>query len=262
LPDVGFLYAERTSQDFQPGSGEAARLIKSIAFRYEARRLIKEIGVELEYVIDFACGSGLFTRCFAESLPGVRVVGTDFHARPPADLGCVEYRSLAGINEMTGVADLVLAMHVVEHDDDPQALLGSIVRLIRPGGYLVVETPNIDCAWISVFGRMWDAWYLPYHRIHLNRIGLRTLVEASGLTVIRESDVSVPVIGRTISNILGRRNNLSFILLGAALHPLQWAVERLTRRPSAVRIIARKAWTVDQDTDLGGQSARTRLKQR
>jgi hypothetical protein len=46
--------------------------------------------------------------------------------------------------------------------------------------------------------------------------------------------------GRTLANLLGRRNNLAFILLGAGLHPVQLAVERLTRRPSGLRVTARR----------------------
>jgi len=46
--------------------------------------------------------------------------------------------------------------------------------------------------------------------------------------------------GRTAANLLGRHNSATFLLLGILLHPLQWAGERLSRRPSALRIIARK----------------------
>jgi hypothetical protein len=49
------------------------------------------------------------------------------------------------------------------------------------------------------------------------------------------------VTGRTLANLAGRSNSLVFILLGAALHPIQWGVERALRRPSALRLVARKA---------------------
>lgn len=241
LEDVAFLYADRTSQDFQPDTGAVARLIKGIAFRYGSRRLLADVGNSPRLIVDFACGSGLFTHALAKTVRGSRVIGMDFHDDPPVALGEVEYAPVGRIGDLEGTADLVLAMHVLEHDDHPRALLAKIATLVRPGGCLVVETPNIDCVWIRVFGHFWDAWYLPYHRRHFNRRNLRAMVEAEGLTVIKEADISVPTIGRTIANMLGRRNSLAFILISAGLHPIQWAVEWLTRRPTAIRIVAQKA---------------------
>lgn len=241
LPDVSFLYADRTSQDFQPHSGRLAQLIKRIAFRLEARKLLAQAGGRPTRAVDFGCGSGLFTRCLAEELPeGATAMGSDFHTSAPAELGPVPYAPMADLARHEGQADLVTSMHVIEHDDDPAALLGRILNLARPGGSVVIEVPNIDCFWTGVFGRHWDAWYLPYHRVHFSRESFRRLAEASGLQVLREVDVSVPTMGRTLANMLGRRNGLAFILLSAVLYPLQWSLERVTRRPTALRIVGRK----------------------
>jgi SAM-dependent methyltransferase len=241
LPDVAFLYADRTSQDFQPDGGAIATLLKRIVFRNGARRILRALDHAPSFIIDFACGSGLFTRCLAEEAAPARVVGADFHQAPPQALRAAEYLPIDELAGFVGKADLVLAMHVLEHDDDPRALLARIVDLLRPGGRLIVETPNVECFWISVFGKAWDAWYLPYHRLHFNRRNLRALVEALGLSVIAEEDVSVPTMGRTLANLFGRRNSTIFILIGAGLHPIQWALERLTRRPVAIRVIGRKS---------------------
>ena len=42
-----------------------------------------------------------------------------------------------------GLADLLLVRHVLEHAHDPMAFLEGLVRLVRPGGYLLFEMP--DC---------------------------------------------------------------------------------------------------------------------
>jgi SAM-dependent methyltransferase len=242
MPDVAALYADRTSRDFQPHTGRLARLIKRIAFRRDARRLVASIGQEPAVAIDFACGSGLFTQCLSEVLPpSTRVVGADFHPNRPRELDTAEYLPFAELEQLAAGADLVLAMHVVEHDDSPAALLRRIARLARPGGHIIVEVPNIDCVWARIFRHGWDAWYLPYHRVHFSRAGLRRLVESCGLAVEREVDVSIPGMGRTLAHILGRRNTLPFILLSAALQPLQWSLERLSGHPSALRFVLRKA---------------------
>jgi SAM-dependent methyltransferase len=241
LPDTSFLYTSRTSQDFHPGTGGIARFIKSIAFRRDAKALLASLGSTPACVIDFGCGSGLFTRCLAQSLPaGARVIATDFHAEPPNELGSVEYRSVNNIADLLGKADLVLAMHVVEHDDDPRKVIMSLIPLVRHNGHIVIEVPNIGCIWNSIFGRFWDTWYLPYHRVHFSRSALATLVEECGLSIVSRIDISIPTMGRTAANLVGRPNSLFFILMTAAFQPLQWIVERLTARPTALRVIARK----------------------
>lgn len=239
ISDVAFLYADRESQDFQPRTDALTRTIKRFVFKRQAIGLLRRLRPAPRTIIDFACGSGLFTSAIHAAASGARVIGTDFHDTPPRELDGPAYVSLARVDELTCMGDLVLAMHVIEHDDDPTALLDKIRCLVAPKGALIVEVPNIDCVWIKIFGRYWDAWYLPYHRIHFNRNSLRALVEKAGLRVEKEENVSVPTMGRTLAHMLGCPNGLPFILIGAMLHPLQWAMEALTRRPVAIRVIAR-----------------------
>jgi SAM-dependent methyltransferase len=194
-----------------------------------------------ERIVDFGCGSGLFTACLAETAAeGVAVLATDFHPAAPRELGVTPYRPMAELDQLAGTADLLIAMHVLEHDDDSLKLLERMIALVRPGGRLLIEVPNVDCAWVSVFGRHWDAWYLPYHRVHFSRPSLRALIARSGLKLVDEYDAAVPTMGRTLANMLGMRNGPIFVLLSAALHPLQLLVERLTGRPSALRVLAEK----------------------
>lgn len=240
LADVGFLYENRASQDFQPTAIGLARSIKKIAFRREALRLLRQISDKPRSLLDFGCGSGLFTRCLGDALPGSRVVGSDFHHEPPSELSDRPYISNADLDKQSAGFHVIIAMHVIEHDDDPIGLIRRIADLGTPDGKLVFEVPNVDCVWAGIFGKAWDAWYLPFHRVHYSRASLRTIVERSGLKVEREIDACVPSMGRTLANLLGTDNNLALLAAGIALHPLQWIVERVTGRPSALRIIARK----------------------
>jgi len=239
IPDVSFLYADRLSQDFQPGTSGLANFIKTVAFRRQARTLLRRMGNPAGRIVDFGCGSGLFTRCLGDVAKDAEVIGTDFHPTPPPALSGRPYRGAAEAGDLAGTADAVIAMHVLEHDDDTGALLARIARHARPGGLVMLEVPNVDCAWISVFGRFWDAWYAPYHRVHFTRTSLRSAIEAGGLTVVAEGSASVPTMGRAIANLLGRRNTLFFILVTAVLQPVQRLGEALTGRPSALQILAR-----------------------
>lgn len=239
LENVAFLYAGRESQDYQPDAKGLSAAIKDVAFQVQARRLLRQVPETPATVLDFGCGSGQFTRVLGELLRDAIVVGSDFHDSPPAGLGGHPYKPLRELGDDAGSYDLVLAMHVVEHDDDTAGLLSRIARLARPGGTVVIEVPHVDCIWTSLLGKKWDAWYVPYHRAHFTRASLRHKVEAAGLRVIAMHDVTVPTMGRTLANVFGGKNNLFWLLIGIGLHPLQRLGEKVSRQPSSVRIIAR-----------------------
>lgn len=240
LADVSFLYDQRESQDFQPHNGGLARLIKHLAFRREAKRLIGQLEGSLGSVLDFGCGSGQFTRELGDLVGRDKVVGSDFFAEPPAELAGRPYLALDALDRHRGEFDTVLAMHVLEHDDDVAALLDRIVRPARQGGKIVIEVPNIACFGNSLFGRHWDGWYLPYHRSHFSRRSLVAVLEQAGLEVLAVHGAVVPTMGRTFANLLGLQNTLPMLLAGIVAHPVQLLGEWLTGEPSALRAIARK----------------------
>ena len=241
LPDVAFLYDDRDSQDFQPNATGVARTIKNIAFRLQAKRLWHQIGGCHGRVLDFGCGSGQFTRILGEVASPAQVIGADMHATPPGELTTDAYLSPRDLRDKSGAFDVVLAMHVLEHDGDAARLLTTMTGYVRPGGKVVIEVPNIDCVWARWFGKYWDPWYLPYHRQHFNRGSLLKMMQRSGLEIESVHRETVPSMGRTFANIAGTSKNVFWLLLGILAHPIQLAGEALTGRPSAIRVIATKS---------------------
>lgn len=241
IPDPTFLYEGRESQDFQPDSRGLAHWIKSIAFRRSAKALLTSIDGGKGKVLDFGCGSAQFSQQLAIAVGAGTVWASDFFDEPPSNLKACHYVPSAALSDHLGTFDAVLALHVLEHDDDTARLLDRITALIRPGGRLVIEVPNIDCVWAKVFGKYWDAWYIPFHRHHFNRASLLALAQASGLERCEIKPVTVPTMGRTLRNIAGIRSELLWLTVGIILHPLQIGLERIVRSPSALRLIARKA---------------------
>jgi len=51
--------------------------------------------------------------------------------------------------------DVVTAFHVIEHVNSPKLELAEMFRILKPGGLLVLETPNIDTIWFRVFRSHW-----------------------------------------------------------------------------------------------------------
>jgi SAM-dependent methyltransferase len=88
--------------------------------------------------------------------------------------------------------DVVFLGQVLERQADPLAVLQRTVRLVEPGGVLVVSTANLDSAQIDCFGPSWAHWHPPYHRFLFSRHSLKQLAAASGLELLRCRSFSHP----------------------------------------------------------------------
>jgi 2-polyprenyl-3-methyl-5-hydroxy-6-metoxy-1,4-benzoquinol methylase len=241
IADVAFLYGDRESQDYQPDTRNGlAWKIKEIAFRGQARKLLRQIGAPGQDALDFGCGSGQFTRVLSDMMPGTRLAGSDFFDNPPLELVGRSYASLNDVAHQCEKYDLVMALHVLEHDDDLEGLFAKIKGPAKLGGTIVIEVPNVECFWAKIFGRFWDGWYVPYHRNHFSQRSLTAFLSAHGTEIISVYGLTVPTMGRTVANMFGRRNNLFWLIIGIALHPIQIIGEALSGRRTVIRVIARK----------------------
>lgn len=59
--------------------------------------------------------------------------------------------------------DFVHMSHVLEHFYDPLEQLQAVVRLLKPGGQLYIETPNADSLGLRQCGPYWYPWETPRH---------------------------------------------------------------------------------------------------
>ena len=101
-------------------------------------------------VLDAGCGVGGLTRALVAG--GAHVVALDIGARLAATTRS-RYRCDAIVGTITalGIAantfDAVLSSEAIEHTPDPKAAVLELYRVVKPGGHLVVSTPN----------RLWQA---------------------------------------------------------------------------------------------------------
>jgi SAM-dependent methyltransferase len=81
--------------------------------------------------------------------------------------------------------DLIRMGHVIEHVRDPIATLRRARELLRPGGTLFGETPNIDCWDFRLFGRYWGALHFPRHIALFSPETIRRACEETGFVGTR-----------------------------------------------------------------------------
>lgn len=103
-------------------------------------------------ILDIGCGDGTAAATAAPFLAGHRLVGVDWSQdaldRARTRLPYAVRGELGGLPFRTGSADAVLFSEVVEHLVDPDAALDEIRRVLRPGGHLMLSTPNL-AAWYN-----------------------------------------------------------------------------------------------------------------
>ena len=80
-----------------------------------------------------------------------------------------------------GRVDTAVCFSVVEHVPDPVALLGDVRRLLRPGGELLLSTPNLDDWMLELLPEDYGAFFFrAVHSWYFDAASLRRLATAAG----------------------------------------------------------------------------------
>ncbi len=159
--------------------------------RLEARRLLSYCrGLqENARILDIGCGDGFHLGLLREfGRPTWRLEGIDTSERAvnaaraaglTVHLGNVETASLDESSY-----DLILLIATVEHVSDPASVLGTVRKLLRPGGRAVIVTDNTETLDFRIFGSShWGGYHFPRHWNLFNRRALELLAKKAGLSV-------------------------------------------------------------------------------
>jgi 2-polyprenyl-3-methyl-5-hydroxy-6-metoxy-1,4-benzoquinol methylase len=82
-----------------------------------------------------------------------------------------------------GVFDVVSLYHVLEHVPRPDALVRALAGIVRAGGLLVVEVPNLAGLQARLRGYRWEYW-LDHHVNYFTPATLRRLIEPAGFVLM------------------------------------------------------------------------------
>jgi SAM-dependent methyltransferase len=145
------FYADRTMPDYeieeQPEFYQQVYLEQNASIHHVTRTLFLVEDDRNDSLLDVGCGFGFAVDMASKTL-GWRAVGIDpaHYARAGAALLHADIRKdyLTADSDLGEPFGLVVASEVIEHVPDPDGFLQILRRWLRPGGTLVLTTPDGD----------------------------------------------------------------------------------------------------------------------
>lgn len=153
-------------------------------------------------VLDIGCGSGAWLEIARSA--GWQVAGVE---PDPVSRGRARDRAIDVRETIRDWLDgpsfgYVTINHVIEHVHDPLGVLRDSYALLRPGGGLYVDTPNIDAWGHALYGRDWLHLDPPRHLMLFNRKSLTDSIVRVGFRQIEYRRQSSPF---RIASVLSRQ---------------------------------------------------------
>jgi SAM-dependent methyltransferase len=148
------------------------RFLQNLATRSLTGGDLLEVGCGYGYLLDQA-------RPFFSSR-----TGTDFSSEAAEIARATDAEVfVGGVEQLPFGAkfDCVLATQVIEHIYDPLPFVKRLVGHTKPGGHIVLATPDIGGALRKVMGTRWPSFKVPEHVTYYDFRTLRLLLQQAGL---------------------------------------------------------------------------------
>jgi 2-polyprenyl-3-methyl-5-hydroxy-6-metoxy-1,4-benzoquinol methylase len=143
-------------------------------------------------LLDVGCAAGFALTALRER--GYDVRGVEL-SRPMAELARRRLGDDAAVHcgvleeSLFGGAkfDVITMFDVVEHVEDPVALLATARRMLSPGGVVVFETQNVASRFARLMGVRWQHYKFQEHLWHFDPKTMRVLLAKAGLELVEWS---------------------------------------------------------------------------
>jgi len=179
-------------QIYRVGTSLPAALIGLLASQKRMSRMFLD-GITPGKLLDVGCGDGTYLNRMRGL--GWTVEGVDFDAKAITSAKKkygLDLRSgdLASAGFPDNSFDAVTLSHVIEHVPDPIGLLTEAKRVLKPGGQLVVTTPNSGSYGHDTFRAHWFGFDPPRHLQLFSPKTLRETARRAGFQAIEASSTA------------------------------------------------------------------------
>lgn len=117
-------------------------------------------------LLDIGCGNGSYLAMMKRL--GWEVVGTEIDPKA-ADIATSSLGIFVHVGDLEDAPfehasfDVITMSHVIEHVADPIEFLNTAARFLKPGGEMIVVTPNLSSLGSRIFGADWYYLDPPRH---------------------------------------------------------------------------------------------------
>lgn len=172
LNEAAMVAAYRDASYFEghSGHGYSSYLAQEPTLRRTFRRLLRTMqrrGMTGGRLLEVGCAYGFLLE---EAKPFFDYrAGTEY-----SEEGATRARARADVVHVGGLEvvphavdserfDAIVLIHTIEHVYDPVALLSGLTELLKPGGWIVLATPDMGGFWRPLLGRRWPFFKAPEH---------------------------------------------------------------------------------------------------
>lgn len=147
-------------------------ILKGKAFldRLKLNTILKRMSKKPKSYLDVGCGDGRYLAQFAENgMAKDNIFGIDLPSSAIPKLRKAGFQIWEGrvedcVSIAPGSIDLITMFHVIEHVEDPIAVLRKLTEWLSPGGVLALETPNTSSMDRRLFSSgWWGGFHIPRH---------------------------------------------------------------------------------------------------
>ncbi|HMV47902.1 MAG TPA: class I SAM-dependent methyltransferase [Blastocatellia bacterium] len=155
-------------------------------------------------LLEVGCSTGEMLAAAQSSFAAFGVEADEAASRIAATRGLdCSHGTLADARFPDAYFDVAALYHVIEHFPSPRAELRELHRVIAPGGWLTVETPNIENIWFRFLGARWRQ-FIPDHIFFFTPATLARMCEESGFEIRELRSVGKAMSARLFISRVGR----------------------------------------------------------
>jgi ubiquinone/menaquinone biosynthesis C-methylase UbiE len=191
--------------------------------------LIRKYLVPGQKVLDAGCGR--YMRFCKDLSDAAAVVGIDLETTLETDNRSMPFGVRGDVSRLpfpNGHFDMVISRSVIEHLEDPPQVFREFSRVLRPGGKVVIITPN-KYDYVSVIASLTPYWV---HRSLVSKIFevpeddvFPTLYRANTMSAVRKAFTSAGLVQKELGTI---NHYPAYLMFSPTLFRLGILYERLT----------------------------------
>ena len=193
-PPNYYAYSDSTTET------GVVRLVRGRMEAAKGRVFSRLLAKEDAAVLDIGCGDGRLLEILRRNCPsGWRYSGIEISARAAERAASDGFEVRVGdfesldVSDWEGRFDLALMHQVIEHTRFPHRTLHRTRELLRPGGILSIETPDVDAWDFAVFGdRYWGGFHIPRHFFLFGKANIAELARRNGFEVVSCKSILSP----------------------------------------------------------------------